>query len=887
MEQLLLPEGDPRTEYYETFFKETFGSDILSVVVVKPKTGDVFNHETLALIEKLTDDFYEIEGVTNVSSLTTVNEIKGEGDFFNTNQLIEDIPSDPEDLQKIRENALTNDSFIGYVISEDGKAAGINIYTEDPEGDNTFAERFVGNVTSSINKHNKDHIIYHVGSPLATYTFLKYIEMDQRTVNGAMIILFLGFLFLSYKNYLAVLLPIATTGLSVIATFGFMSLMNYAITPQTALVPGLLLVIGSTEDMHILSMYFHQIRRGMVKKDAVMHAALHSALPITLTSFTTTLGFGTLSIMKTTIIKEFGIVMAFGLFVNYLVTLITIPAILQFFKAPKAHGQGKKSKKSKRFNLDFILDKIIAINTNYPFAIAIVTAVIVIISVLGFLRVRVNNDFLGFFKEKSTFNKDVARLNKDLTGLYNISIVVQTEDDGDIIEPDVLKKIEGLQQYVKELGKFDKTVSLADYIKLMHREMNGGKKEMQVIPDSRQAIAQYMILMDYDTLSEYVDSERRNARILVIHKISSSYEFNMVIDKVKKYIDENITGYVKGDKIKNISVTLTGSDYLIKNSVDTLVRGEVQGLGLALVVVFILMSILFLSFKGGLVAIISNIIPILINFGIMGWFAIELNTSTSMVALVALGIAIDDTIHFMVRYQGELRTTNDQTQAMVNTIRIEGEPVLFTSVALAFGFGVLMLSNFVPSIYFGLLAALVMFYALLTDLFVNPIMLSSIQLITVWDYVALKFKKAVLDESIILKNLSYSEAKKLVLLGSIRKVSAREYIFHQGEKGEEMYLILSGRVKVLAEGETGEVKVLNTLENGELFGEMALLGEGVRTAAVHAETDVELLRIDYNALERVRRRNPRISAKLYLNIASILSERVTALNIQQLKRATS
>lgn len=171
--------------------------------------------------------------------------------------------------------------------------------------------------------------------------------------------------------------------------------------------------------------------------------------------------------------------------------------------------------------------------------------------------------------------------------------------------------------------------------------MNGGKKEMQVIPDSRQAIAQYMILMEYDTLSEYVDSERRNARILVIHNISSSYEFNMVIDKVKKYIDENITGYVKGDKINNVSVTLTGIDYLIKNSVDTLVRGEVQGLCLALAVIFILMTILFLSVKAGLVAIISNIIPILINFGIMGWFAIELNTSTSMVALVALGIAID------------------------------------------------------------------------------------------------------------------------------------------------------------------------------------------------------------------------------------------------------
>jgi hypothetical protein len=241
----------------------------------------------------------------------------------------------------------------------------------------------------------------------------------------------------------------------------------------------------------------------------------------------------------------------------------------------------------------------------------------------------------------------------------------------------------------------------------------------------------------------------------------------------------------------------------------------------------------------------------------------------------------------MVRYQYELKSTNNQKQAMANAIRTIGEPVIFTSVALAVGFSVLMLSNFAPSAMFGLLSALVMIYALLTDLFVNPVILLFVQLITVWDYVALKFKKTVLQKSIILKNLSYSEAKKIVLLGSIRNASAREYLFHQGEEGEEMYLILSGCIKVLAEDEAGRENVLSTLEAGELFGEMALLGGGVRTAAVRAETDAELLRIDYKALERVRRRNPRISAKIYFNMARILSERVSDLNTDRLKRAAT
>jgi CRP-like cAMP-binding protein len=198
---------------------------------------------------------------------------------------------------------------------------------------------------------------------------------------------------------------------------------------------------------------------------------------------------------------------------------------------------------------------------------------------------------------------------------------------------------------------------------------------------------------------------------------------------------------------------------------------------------------------------------------------------------------------------------------------------------LALGFFTILFSNFVPSIQFGYLSAFVMIYALLTDLFVNPVILLWVQLITLWDYVTLKFKKTVLEQSLIFKNLRYSEAKKVVLLGSIRKASADEHIFYQDEKGEEMFLILSGRVRVVMTLEQGREKILDTLEQGDLFGEMALLGEGTRTASVIAETDTELLKIDFKSLERVRHRNPGIAAKLYMNIARILTKRVLAQNI--------
>ncbi len=881
MEQFL-PVGDPQTAYYEHFFKDTFGSDVLSIVVVKPKTGKVFTHETLTLIETLSEEFESIDTVIRVSSLTTVHQIKGEGDSVNTEMLITDIPEDPDELRRIREDALKNDQFLGYIISADARVAAINIYTEKPENEKAFEKKFVDQVTAIIDKHGReDTVMYQVGGPRGTATFLDYIEKDQKTVNIATLVVIVIFLFLAYRTPIAVLLPLLTTGLSTAATFGFLSLMNYPITPYIALVPGLLLVIGSTEDMHFLSCYFHQLRDGLDKKSAIMSSAQQSALPITLTSLTTIVGFSTLALNETNIIRQFGIGMAFGLFANYIATIITIPAVLRLFKVPKAVAATGKdgSPGRQRLNLERLLDWIVRVNRDHAAVIAWITGLLIILALFGFLRVSVDNDYLGFFKENSPIRKDLEKLNQDLSGLNVINVIFSTEDDGDILEPEVLKQIDGLQQFMKQLGTFGKTVSLADHIKLMHREMNEGREEMRRIPDSRPAIAQYLLLMDYDTLAEYVDSERRNARVLVLHNMSGSRELVREMDKVRSYIDKNIRGYGKDGKIRDLSITFTGLDYLMKNSTDAIVKGQVNSLGIALVVIFILMSIVFFSVKGGLIAIISNTIPILINFGIMGWFGIALNTSTCMVALVALGIAIDDTIHFMMRYQRELRLTNDQKQAMANAIKTEGEPVMFTSVALSLGFFTIILSNFVPSIQFGYLSGLVMIYALLTDIFVNPVILAWVQLITIWDYVSVKFKKAVLEQSLIFKNLRHSEAKKVVLLGSIREAHAQELIFHQGDKGEDMFLILSGRVRVALTTEAGGEKVLGVLEQGDIFGEMALLGEGTRTASVIAETDTELLRIDYNSLERVRRRNPGISAKLHMNIARILSERVQIQNI--------
>jgi len=289
-----------------------------------------------------------------------------------------------------------------------------------------------------------------------------------------------------------------------------------------------------------------------------------------------------------------------------------------------------------------------------------------------------------------------------------------------------------------------------------------------------------------------------------------------------------------------------------------------------------------LRVKAGFLSLIPNLFPIVVSFGVMGIFDIPLNTGTAMIAAIAIGIAVDDTIHFMVRYNSEMKRLNDQGQAMVECIHSEIRPVLTTSVALALGFVVLAFSSFVPVIYFGVLSALVMLLALAGDMLLTPILLSSTRLITLWDMLALDLREHVLKESSLFEDMSPWQVKKIVLASHVETFPRGERIIRQNDVGRVMYLILEGRARVEMEREDGTRAHLQDLGEGEIFGEIALVDAVRRTADVIATEDTRVLAVDWDSLERIRRMFPRISTKLFLNISKILGKRLAATSAQRL-----
>ncbi|MFQ5902437.1 MAG: MMPL family transporter [Candidatus Binatia bacterium] len=867
----LMVEKDPARDYYEES-KKMFGDDNLTVVMVK--TEDVFTSEILQLVREVTDAVTVLDGVTRVESLVTVNRIKGEGEFLNTDPLVDYVPGPEEvkELQRIRRDALGNYIFINNVVSKDAKTTAINIYNESRPKDKDFNRRLASQIEEVVKGKKGNFEIYQIGYPLTKTTFSQFIQNDMVTFIPLAGFVLLTALFFSFRSPVGMAVPLATALLSIGWTLGFMSWLGYPVNVITSTVPAILIAVGSTEDTHIIAEYFQALKEGRPKRDAIHHAMQSVALPIFLTSLTTILGFGSIAINKITILKQFGIVSAFGLFANFLITLMVVPTILNILGAPRRPREKTTEGKTKSDFLDNLLHRMGGINLHNKRAVGIITVVLTLISLAGISMIVLNNDFISFFKKSSFIRVRTDDAHDRLAGMLNFYTVIETHRENGLKEPAVLKQVADLQSFINTVEGVDKTTSLADYVKVMNREMNNGDKKFEAVPDNEQLIAQYILLMDQSQIGKYTNYNYATGNIFVRHNISSSWELSRVLEGIKKYAAENMT--------RDLAVKFTGEGILINSAADSMAAGQVYSLSIALTTIFIIMTILFTSFKAGFLSLIPNSIPIILNFGLMGWFGIPLNAGTCMVAAIALGIAVDDTVHMMVRYNREMKVSGEQSEnVLYNCLQGEGRPIIFTSIALFFGFGILVFSNFNPDIQFGYLAALVMVYALLADLLLTPVLLSTTQLISLWDVIGTKLAKDITKVSPLFQGMKNIQARRLVSLGGLVNFKGGDQVIKQGQEGNEMYVILNGRARVTVDTPQG-TRELQILKQGDIFGEMALLQKTVRSANVVAVDDAELLKIDNKSLDRISKRLPRVATIMYANISRILSDRLRQQNIQ-------
>jgi predicted RND superfamily exporter protein len=858
----LMVQNDPARTYYEQV-KRAFGSDNLTVVLVQ--ADDVFTTPVLQAVKNISDALERFDGVTRVESLTTVNNIRGDAASLNTDPLVgAHIPTDGAELQRIRADALSNRVFVGNLVAKDGRATAIVAYTA---GGRHFNKPFTERLERLIAREAAPGLrIFQFGDPLTKVTYGRYIEQDQLTLIPFSIAVLLIVLFLAFRTLQGVVVPLVTGVVSIVWTVGLMSLVGIPLNAMTAAVPSLLIAIGFTEDVHMLAAYHELIERGGERLASLRTMLRETGLPMLVTSATTALGFLTLTFTDITVLIQFGWAAALGLTANFVVTMIAVPLVLRRWPAPRGARAtpleaGVTEGPIPRF-MEWMAPRLL----RHRWKIWAVTALVVAASLVGWSSLRVDTDFMSYFPERSEIRQRADELHRSLAGGVVFYIVVETGVPDGVKSPVVLNAIARLQDDLAATGRIDTTISLADYIRRMHREMNGGDPRFEVIPDTPEQVAQYLLLLEGKELAKYVDFNGSTANIVVRHNVTSSWALSALLADVHAFATKSFPG--------NVRVRTTGETILVNNAADYIAVNEFTSFGSTLLIIGIIHAVLFMSLRAGFLSLIPNVIPIFCSFGVMGLLGIPLNTGTAMVATVAIGIAVDDTVHHMVTYNRQLNLHNDQTKAMVATLKAQGRPVMYVSVALAAGFFVLMFSNFVPTTQLGLLSGIVMLIAMVCELVLTPLLMHSTRLVTLWNVLLVRMDPTLVKTAPLLQGLSRWEARKLVLLGGLRALRPGQLLIRAGDSGNELFMVVSGRVRVFALDPQGRERTLTVLGPSAVLGEVAMVGNGVRSASVVAETDTEVLAISYPSLERIRKRFPFTAAKMYRNLAGILSARL-------------
>lgn len=861
----MTPKSDPDKLYYHEV-QEAFGGGLLLTIVLS--SDDLFTETVLQQIEDLTYATENLKYVSRVVSLSTVFKLKWEDGFLDTDQVMAYVPMDPTALQAIRDYVQQDDLLLKEVLSPDGKTTAINVFIEDRPNNSEYLNHLTAEVDALLAKTRRqlgpEVEVFATGTPYIQAETARLIKKDQTRLIPISILVILLVLFAFYRSLLACLIPIATGSISIAITLGFMRLFDFAINPISGTIPILLMIIGSTEDIHLLADYI----RGLEKKDrrdeAVQRMMQRSITAICLTSLTTFLGFATISSNTIPVLKEFGIAASLGIAVNFLVTIILVPAILLIYPAPKRYRHGTRTKPQG-------IQEIVALAATFTLKfkphILIACFGSMAIAIVGCFKVTINTDFLTYFQESSSIRQQFDKIDQQLAGGYSFYVVVEAPKPGGIQQPHFLKDIARLEDFLEE--RFNKVLGYGKLIRRINQEMSEGDPAAHRVPKTSDLIEQYTLMIDQQSLDRFLDYDAKRACI-VVRSSDGSSEF-------LRAMKAETQAFAAAELSQDLKLDFSGQLILIGKAADLLSRGIVMNILLMLITIFIIISCLYMNPRAGALSLFPNLFPILINFGVMGWFAIPLSIGTFSVAIIALGIAVDDTIHFLSRYNNEIKRHSDQKEAMKRCFEHEFSPVLSTSLALIIGFSILSFSGFGTISQFGLLAAIAIGSAFIGDIFFTPCLLLNLSIISSWDYFKLKINVDSVKKNSLLEGLTIPEVKKLALLGQLEEYESGDRIIQQGATDRDIYLILNGRAEVYVHASNDPIyRKVASIRPGEVIGEMAFIAHEQRTADVIAVEPLQALVINSHTLERLTQRYSKIAVKVYRNLSKIVSKRLVA-----------
>jgi hydrophobe/amphiphile efflux-3 (HAE3) family protein len=698
-----LPDDDPVAKLYKDVGKKYGGNDMGMIVL---ETDNIFKTEVLEHVKQITDSLKTMEGISTVTSLTDIIDIKNVDGGIEIGKLVDEyeLPNTQPKLDSLKDYVFSKDMYKGSIVSEDGTATLIMFTILDGADVQAVAK----DVKTKIDGIGLQETLYYGGLPMMMNDISKLIMADLIWLLPIVFILIAFILLLSFRSARGVIMPLLTAVIAVVWTLGIMVLLGFELTMISNNIPIILLAVGSAYTIHVLNRINQTYDED--RKKAVIKALTYIIVPVILAAVTTAVGF--LSFVfgaYMTMIRDFGVFSAMGTAIALLLSIFFVPAGISAFSMYKKTESLKKDvEKKKTFLSDKILQPLVELLFNHPNYTLAAWGVLLLLSIGGMFLITTSVNMNEYLKKDNPTRVSEDILQNKFGGSQPVFVVFK----GDMQSPEVLKTMIKTEDYMEQYSEVSTTQSVADLIEEMNDVMGEGKR----VPDSQDKIEQLWFLLDGQDIMPQLVSDDLDEGIIQSKFMAS--DSKKMADFVA-YMDE----FIKENSTENCNIQLTGMPSVYVKMSDSLLQSQFSSLVLALLFVLVIVGFLLRSFSKGVYATIPIIATIAILFGFMGFAGIALDVATVLVASIALGIGIDYSIHIITHFNHVFKETGNINKALEETILISGKAIIINVVSVSAGFLVLIFSQMVPMQNFGMLVALSMIGSGLGALTLLPVVL--------------------------------------------------------------------------------------------------------------------------------------------------------------------
>ncbi len=713
----MLPDSDSTSIEYNNF-REKFGEDG-SVLFVAIQDDKLFNLDEFNDWYDLTYRIKDIDGVEEVISIAKIYSLTKNDSLkkFELNPIITEKPKTQKELDSLKNLIYSLQFYDGLLYNKKSNVTLMAITLDKDKLNTKSRVELIYDIKNTVDEFGKKYNIdvHYSGLPYIRTITTKKVEDELKFFVYMALLIASIILFIFFRSFKAVLFTMIIVGISVVWVLGTISLLDYKITILTGILPPLLIVIVVENCIFLLNKYHNEYKSHGNKVKALSRVVQRIGNANLLTNATTAAGFAAFIVTGNKILVEFGIVASINILIAFFLTLFLIPIFFSYLPPPKK----RHIKHLEKSIVGKIIERVVYIVQNYRTVIYIIAAIIITIGIIGITRLKTTGNIVDDIPHKDPLYVDLMFLEKHFNGVMPLEITIDTKKKRGVMKLSTIKKIDKLQEVLASYPELSKPLSIAEVIKFSKQAFYNGNEKMYSLPNNQEKnfILSYIPKLESrkkTILNSFIDTNLQVTRISVQMANIGTKDIKRIKDELKPKIDSIFPPSRYDVIITGTSVVfLKGSNYLVKNLMTSLL--------LALIVISLLMALLFTSARMIGISLIPNLIPQIMTAGMMGFLAISIKPSTILIFSIALGISVDNAIHFLSRYRLQLKLNNwNIKESAIAALRETGYSMIYSSVVLFFGFGIFTLSSFGGTEAMGYLIAFTLVIALLSNLFILP-----------------------------------------------------------------------------------------------------------------------------------------------------------------------